>query len=36
MSAQVRLGTPESFAKFIAAERARWMDVTAAAGIKVD
>jgi tripartite-type tricarboxylate transporter receptor subunit TctC len=28
--------TPEEFAKFIDAERAKWQDVVKAAGVKVD
>jgi tripartite-type tricarboxylate transporter receptor subunit TctC len=36
LGAEMKLGTPESFGSFIAAERARWVGVTGAAGIKVD
>ncbi len=36
LSAKPKLGTPEDFARFMAAETRKWSDVVAAAGIKVE
>jgi tripartite-type tricarboxylate transporter receptor subunit TctC len=36
LGAEMRLGTPDSLGSFVAAERARWVEVTTAAGIKVE
>ena len=36
LSAKPKLGTPEDFAAFMAAETRKWTEVVTAAGIKVE